>query len=402
MISTSCAGSRNVRSVYDRKPSSISASTSFVGDARQLAEPALGPVDAVVELVVRHDLDVPADELATPAGRSARAGRWPATAGLPSPARWPGPAADRGTLPRSAAGCRALGIMTCSESFQRTMSMRSPPSSSTTFLMRLPRTPTQAPTQSTFMSMRADGDLGAVAGLAGDGLDLDGAVVDFGDFRFEQAAHEVRMAAAQDDLDALAGLADVEDDGLDAFADVVRFAGDLSRCAAGSLRSADPARRWRCRRRSAGSCRGPVRPFGGVLVEDAVRTRPRGSSGSSPAWRTGRRCGRAVSGSIGSSPCLAVIWPLVRSMVTETTEFVSSSPRCRGRSAASCKRRFDAFEDDVLGDVLLAVHHIDDPQQFWAVHHKSSSIGATSPLPALAAARKPSMIIHRGPADRGG
>ncbi len=43
--------------------------------------------------------------------------------------------------------------MTCSESFQRTMSMRSPLSSSTTFLMREPRTPTQAPTQSTFRSM---------------------------------------------------------------------------------------------------------------------------------------------------------------------------------------------------------------------------------------------------------
>ena len=46
-----------------------------------------------------------------------------------------------------------VGDQTCSESFQRTMSMRSPPSSSTMFLMRLPRTPTQAPTQSTFMSM---------------------------------------------------------------------------------------------------------------------------------------------------------------------------------------------------------------------------------------------------------
>ena len=44
------------------------------------------------------------------------------------------------------AGCRAFGIMTCSESFQRTMSIRSPFSSSMMFLMRLPRTPTQAPT----------------------------------------------------------------------------------------------------------------------------------------------------------------------------------------------------------------------------------------------------------------
>ena len=85
--------------------------------------------------------------------------------------------------------------------------MRSPPSSSTMFLMRLPRTPTQAPTQSTFMSMLRDGDLGAVAGLAGHRLDLDGAVVDLGDFLLEQPAHEVGVGARQDDLDAVADLA---------------------------------------------------------------------------------------------------------------------------------------------------------------------------------------------------
>ena len=38
------------------------------------------------------------------------------------------------------------------ESFQRTMSIFSPPSSSTMFLIRLPRMPTQAPTASTFAS----------------------------------------------------------------------------------------------------------------------------------------------------------------------------------------------------------------------------------------------------------
>ena len=36
----------------------------FVGDAGNLPEPALGPLDALVQLVVRHDLDVPADQLA--------------------------------------------------------------------------------------------------------------------------------------------------------------------------------------------------------------------------------------------------------------------------------------------------------------------------------------------------
>ena len=51
------------------------------------------------------------------------------------------------------AGFSALGISTCIESFHRTMSIFSPPSSSTIFLMRDPRTPTQAPTQSTFVSI---------------------------------------------------------------------------------------------------------------------------------------------------------------------------------------------------------------------------------------------------------
>src|SRR5262245_27364196 len=36
----------------------------LVGNARDLAEPALGTLDALIQLVERHDLDVPADELA--------------------------------------------------------------------------------------------------------------------------------------------------------------------------------------------------------------------------------------------------------------------------------------------------------------------------------------------------
>src|SRR5262249_22660142 len=73
----------------------------------------------------------------------------------------------------------------------------------------------------------ADGDLAAVAGLAGDGLDLDGAVGDLGDRVLEQPPHEVGVGPRQDDLDAVPGLLDLEDDRLDALADVVRLAGDL-------------------------------------------------------------------------------------------------------------------------------------------------------------------------------
>ena len=52
----------------------------------------------------------------------------------------------------------------------------------------------------------ADGDLGAVAGLAGNGADFDHALGDFGDFLLEQALHQMRLRAAENDLHAAAGL----------------------------------------------------------------------------------------------------------------------------------------------------------------------------------------------------
>src|SRR5262249_4846124 len=70
-------------------------------------------------------------------------------------------------------------------------------------------------------------DLGAVAGLPGDRLDLDGAVLDLGDLGQEQLPNELRRGARQDDADAVAVFANLEDDGLDALAGVVRLPGDL-------------------------------------------------------------------------------------------------------------------------------------------------------------------------------
>ena len=79
-----------------------------------------------------------------------------------------------------------------------------------------------------------DGDLGAGACLAGDGLDLDDAVVDFRDLDLEQATDEVGVGAAHDDggTGALVaavgadgvGLADVDDEGLDALVVLVVLA----------------------------------------------------------------------------------------------------------------------------------------------------------------------------------
>src|SRR5690606_29913361 len=73
----------------------------------------------------------------------------------------------------------------------------------------------------------ADGDLGAMSGFACQGLEFDGAFADLRNFALEQAADELLVAAAEDYLDFAGGVADFEDERLDAFADFVRFAGDL-------------------------------------------------------------------------------------------------------------------------------------------------------------------------------
>ena len=64
-----------------------------------------------------------------------------------------------------------------------------------------------------------DGDLGALAGLAGDGADDDGAVVDFGHFGLEQLLHQLRRGAGDDHLRALGGAVDAQQDDAHALAD---------------------------------------------------------------------------------------------------------------------------------------------------------------------------------------
>jgi len=93
--------------------------------------------------------------------------------------RWRVQARSKAKLPRPRPALSALAIRICDDSFQRTMSIFSPPSSSTMFLMRLPRTPTQAPTAFHLGVDRADGDLGPMTRLAGQGFELDRAVADF-------------------------------------------------------------------------------------------------------------------------------------------------------------------------------------------------------------------------------
>ena len=98
------------------------------------------------------------------------------------------------------------------------MSIFSPCSSSTTAWTRLPRMPTQAPTGSIEESREMTAILARDAGIAGDRLHLDDAVVDLGHFLGEQLGHELRMGARQEDLRAALLAADVVDVGADAVA----------------------------------------------------------------------------------------------------------------------------------------------------------------------------------------
>ena len=79
---------------------------------------------------------------------------------------------------------------------QGMMSIFSPCSSCTTAWTRLPRMPTQAPTGSMELVAGDDGHLGAAARVAGDGLDLDDAVVDLGHFLGEELGKESWVGAA--------------------------------------------------------------------------------------------------------------------------------------------------------------------------------------------------------------
>src|SRR5437660_9932058 len=75
--------------------------------------------------------------------------------------------------------------------------------------------------------MADDADLGAAAGIARRGLDLDDIVVNFGDFLREQLLHEVGVRTGQADLRSAGFTADRHDQRADAVADAHHFARDL-------------------------------------------------------------------------------------------------------------------------------------------------------------------------------
>src|SRR5690606_32585785 len=82
-------------------------------------------------------------------------------------------------------------------------------------------------------------DLGPAARIAGGGLDLDDAVIDFGDFLREQLLHEVGMRAAEEDLRAAILAPHRQDQRADAIADAQHLARDLLVAADDALGAAE-------------------------------------------------------------------------------------------------------------------------------------------------------------------
>jgi len=102
----------------------------------------------------------------------------------------------------TSAGLSALPIRICDDSFQRTMSIFSPPSSSTMFLMRLPRRDAGAD-RIDFGIDRRDGDLVSMAGLARQSFDLDRSFIQLRALRGSKSDGSIPDGPAQDDFNAL-------------------------------------------------------------------------------------------------------------------------------------------------------------------------------------------------------
>jgi hypothetical protein len=107
------------------------------------------------------------------------------------------------------------------------MSIFSPPSSRTTLFTRAPAGADAGADRVDLRVAAGDGDLGAVARLPGECLDLDRAVGDLGDLELKQAADKLGAGAAEDDLGAAAAVLNLQQDAADALAGGVFLAGHL-------------------------------------------------------------------------------------------------------------------------------------------------------------------------------
>ena len=108
-----------------------------------------------------------------------------------------------------------------------TMSIFSPLSSCTTACTRIPRGPTHAPTGSTFRVPRVYRNFGTTASFACHGLQFYDAIVNFGDFQFEEALQKPRVCTRNDYLWSSGSLADFRNIHFHAGPMSVMLSGDL-------------------------------------------------------------------------------------------------------------------------------------------------------------------------------
>ena len=227
------------------------------------------------------------------------------------------------------------------------------------FLMRVPRTPDAGADGVDLGVDRCDGDLGAIAGLAGQRPDRDDLVGDLGDLQLEQTPHEVGMGAAEDDLDPLADLADVEDDGADPLVGVVAFAGNLlaaGQDGVGLAQVDDDRAALEPLHRPGDQVAALVLEF----VEEAVALgladllddHLLGGLRGDPPQLGGVHLDPVLGGFDGTGLAVDVNLDLAGFRIV-----------LAGRGG---ERRLNPVEQDILGDILVAVNTVDDADQIDA------------------------------------
>jgi hypothetical protein len=205
-----------------RQRSTISSVTPSIAGERRGHD-----LQALVELLGRQDVDVPAGQPRRQAHVLPALADGQAELVVAHHHRRP-PSSKHSEISSTSAGLRALANQDLADdSFQRTMSIFSPLSSSTMFLMRLPAHADARADRVDLVVHDETAIFVRYPGLAGHRLDLDDALGDLGHLDLEQPLDEVRVRTAQHDLDLAARVAHVKDQAAHAVARGELLARDL-------------------------------------------------------------------------------------------------------------------------------------------------------------------------------
>ena len=243
------------------------------------------------------------------------------------------------------------------------------------FLIRVPRTPDAGADRVDLGIDRGDRDLRPVAGLAGQGPDRDDLVGDLGDLQLEEPADEVRVRPAQDDLDPLTHLADIQDDRADPLVGVIALARDLlaprqDRVGLAQVDDDRPALEplHRPGHQVAALVLELVEEAVALGLADLLDDHLLGRLGGDPA-QLGRIHLDAVLGGIDRAGI----------GIDADLDLGRLGIMFAGRGGEG---RLDPFEKNILGDILIAVDTIDDADQ----------IDAHSTPPRRAHSRRPAAV----------